>query len=197
MVTEGDLGERVRRASGGSAIALQLDPQNYADNYVLALNAVLRDVGLEGDTHTIYVSVTNPSALVWTLAQAFGVTADRLSFVDAISHIMMDFRSPLANASYIESPRMLENIMLRVEYLLRKHPTTRNVVVIDSVNSLGIHNPPTLLSEFLHILISNLKARQVLTILLATSDESATFVDQILALVVDETVAVRAEAPAA
>ncbi len=192
MVSESDLGERLRSLAGGSAIALKLSPENYADNYLLALNATIRG-GDETKAHTIYVSVTNPASLIWTIAQALDVPADRLSFVDAISHIMMDFRNPLENASYIESPRMLENIMLRVEYLLRKHPDSRNVVIIDSVNALAIHNPPALLSEFFHILLNNLKARQVLTVLLAVSEESATFVDQILALTVDETIEVRAE----
>lgn len=193
MVSESDLGERLRALSGGSAVALKLAPENYADNYLLALNATIRG-GDETKAHTIYVSVTNPASLIWTIAQALDVPADRLSFVDAISHIMMDFRNPLENASYIESPRMLENIMLRVEYLLRKHPESHNVVIIDSVNALAIHNPPALLSEFFHILLNNLKARQVLTVLLAVSEESSTFVDQILALTVDETIEVRAEA---
>jgi KaiC/GvpD/RAD55 family RecA-like ATPase len=121
------------------------------------------------------------------------VPEDRLSFVDAISHVMMDFRNPLPNASYVESPRMLENIMLRVEYLLRKHPHQRNIVIIDSVNSLAIHNSPSLLSEFFHILVNNLKARQVLTALLAVSEESSESVEQILNLVVDETIPIRTE----
>ncbi len=193
MSRESDLGDRLRELSGGSAVALKLAPENYADNYLLALNATIQGGNVEVDGHTIYVSVTNPASLIWTIAQALDVPADRLSFVDAISHIMMDFRNPLENASYIESPRMLENIMLRVEYLLKKHPSKRPVVIIDSVNALAIHNPPALLSEFFHILLNNLKARQVLTVLLAVSEESATFVDQILALTVDETIEVRAD----
>jgi KaiC/GvpD/RAD55 family RecA-like ATPase len=196
LATEADLSERLRRHSAGSAIAIKLDPENYADNYLLTLNAIIRDVGVESNAHTIYVSVTNPSSVIWSIAQALDVTEDKLSFVDAISHIMMDFRSSLPNVSYIESPRMLENIMLRVEYLLRKHPGQRCIVIIDSVNSLAIHNPPALLTEFFHILINNLKSRQVLTILLATNEESSSFVDQILSFVVEDTIEVRAESGA-
>ena len=78
--------------------------------------------------------------------------------------------------------------MLRVEYLLRKSPHPRSIVVIDSVNSLAIHNPPELLSEFFHILINTLKTRQVLTVVLETSDEEASSVEAMLNLVVDETI---------
>jgi hypothetical protein len=184
-----DLGERLRRLPGGAAVALRLSTRDYADSYLLALGASLRDAGLGRDSHTIFVSVTNPVSLVWTLAQAFDVAGERLSFVDAISHTMMNFRDPLPNAAYIESPRMLENLMLRVEFLLRRHPCERPIVVVDSVNSLAIHNPPDLLSEFFHILVNNLKARQALTVLFALEEEGST-VDPILSLVVDESVQV-------
>jgi KaiC/GvpD/RAD55 family RecA-like ATPase len=193
VVRESDLGEKLRALTNGAAVALRLDSQNYADNYLLALTAAIRDVGADPNTHTIYVSVTNPASLVWTIAQALDIAPERISFVDAISHIMMEFRNPLPNATYLESPRMLENLMLRVEYLLRKHASQRNLVIIDSVNSLAIHNPPGLLSEFFHILVNNLKSRQVLAILLATADETTSTVDQILSLVVDETIDVRVE----
>ncbi|MCI4335247.1 MAG: hypothetical protein L3K04_06470 [Thermoplasmata archaeon] len=193
MVREADLGEKLRGLTSGAAVALRLDPQNYADNYLLALTAAIRDVGADPNTHTIFVSVTNPASLVWTIAQALDIAPERISFVDAISHIMMEFRNPLPNATYLESPRMLENMMLRVEYLLRKHDKQRNLVIVDSVNSLAIHNPAPLLSEFFHIFINNLKARHVLAILLASADETTNTVDQILSLVVDETIDVRVE----
>ena len=183
-----DIGERLRALPGGSAVALKLDPREYADHYFAVLNATLRDVGSETNTHTIYVAVTNPASFVWSLAQALDVPMDRISFVDAISHIMMNYSNPLPNATYVESPRALEEIMLRVEYLLRKFPHPRSIVVIDSVNSLAIHNPPELLSEFFHILLNNLKSRSVLTLVLETSEEEQKGIEQMLNLVVDETI---------
>jgi KaiC/GvpD/RAD55 family RecA-like ATPase len=183
-----DIGERLRALPVGSAVTLKLDPREYADHYFAVLNATLRDVGSEANTHTIYVCVTNPASFVWGLAQALDIPAERISFVDAISHIMMNYRDPLPNATYIESPRGLEQIMLRVEYLLRKYPHPRSIVIIDSVNSLAIHNPPELLSEFFHILLNTLKSRQVLTIVLETTEEETSSVETMLNLVVDETI---------
>ena len=185
---QADIGERLRGLPPGSAVAMKLDAREYADHYFAFLNATLRDLGSEPDVHTIYVAVTSPASFVWSLAQALDVPADRISFVDAISHLMMRFNDALPNATYVESPRALEEIMLRIEYLLRRFPHPRSVVVIDSVNSLAIHNPPELLSEFLHILLNNLKSRQALTVVLLTSDEQAASVEQLLSLVVDETI---------
>ncbi len=183
-----DLAEKLRSLQGGAAVAIRLDPREYADQYFPVMSAALRDVGSESNAHTIYVSVTNPASLVWSLAQALDVPPERLSFVDAISHIMMNYRDPLPNASYIESPRMLEDIMLRVEYLLLRRPSPRSIVVIDSVNSLAIHNPTDLLSEFFHILLTNLKSRQVLAVVLAVSEDGNSPLDQLLSLVVDESI---------
>ncbi len=152
------------------------------------LNATLRDVGSEKDAHTIYITVTNPASFVWSLAQALDVPQDRISFVDVISHIMMNYANPLPNATYLETPRALEEIMLRVDYLLRKFPHPRSIVVVDSLNALAIHNPRDLLSEFFHIFLTNLKTRNVLALILMTSDEEAGRLEQMLSLLVDETI---------
>ncbi len=183
-----DIGDRLRALPPGSAVGLKLDPREYADQYFAVLSAALRDVGSEPGTRTIYVAVTSPASFVWSLAQALDVPTDRISFVDAISHLMMHYQDPLPNATYVESPRALESIMLRVEYLLRRNPSPRSTVIIDSVNSLAIHNPSELLSEFLHILLNHLKSRQVLTLVLETTEEQAASVEQLLNLVVDETI---------
>ena len=183
-----DIGERLRSLPGGSAVALKLDPREYADHYFAVLNATLRDVGNEANAHVIYITVTNPASFVWSLAQALDVPADRISFVDVISHIMMNYSNPLPNATYIETPRALEEIMLRVDYLLRKYPHPRSIVVVDSLNALAIHNPRELLSEFFHIFLTNLKSRNVLNLILLTSDEESGGLEQMLALLVDETI---------
>ena len=183
-----DIGERLRSIPGGSAVALKLDPREYADHYFAVLNATLRDVGGEPEAHTIYITVTNPASFIWSLAQALDVPADKLSFVDVISHIMMNYANPLPNATYIETPRALEEIMLRVDYLLRKFPHPRSIVVVDSLNALAIHNPRDLLSEFFHIFLTNLKTRNVLTVILMTSDEESGGLEQMLSLLVDETI---------
>jgi KaiC/GvpD/RAD55 family RecA-like ATPase len=187
-VPPADIGERLRALPGGSAVALKLDPREYADHYFAVLNATLRDVGSETNAHVIYITVTNPASFVWSLAQALDVPVDRISFVDVISHIMMNYSNPLSNATYIETPRALEEIMLRVDYLLRKFPHPRSIVVVDSLNALAIHNPRDLLSEFFHIFLTNLKTRNVLTLILMTSDEESGTLEQMLNLLVDETI---------
>ncbi|HEV2429245.1 MAG TPA: hypothetical protein VGV64_05290 [Thermoplasmata archaeon] len=188
MATDLEIGERLRKLPEAAAVAVRLNPREYADDYFAVLQAALKEASGAQDAYTIYVSVTNPAELVWSIAQALDVGPDRIAFVDAISHTMMNYRDPLPNATYIESPRMLETVMLRIEYLLRRHTGGRKILIIDSVNSLAIHNPKELLHEFFHILVNNLKSHQVLSLLLIVSEDAASDLDQMVGLIVDETI---------
>ena len=85
-MTPGDIGDRLRSLPPGTAVALKLDPREYADQYFAVLSAALRDVGSDTSTHTIYVAVTSPASFVWSLAQALDVssTGSRSSTPSAI-----------------------------------------------------------------------------------------------------------------
>ncbi len=187
-----DVAEHLRNLPQGGALALKMGGAEYADNYLAALAAVLRDYAMEVDGYSIYVSITNPSLLVNSLLTSLDIPADRVFFVDAISHIMMAGQEKIPNASYVESPTMLENIMLRVEYFLRKSSAARKIVVLDSVNSLSIHNDAGILSEFFHIMVNNLKSRGITIVILAVAEEMSPEMDNILSLVCDDTVVLKA-----
>src|SRR5437899_10684788 len=81
---------------------------------------------------------------------------------------------------------MLENIMLKVEFLLRKNPDRSALVVLDSINSLAIHNNTKILSEFLHILVNNLRARGAYTVIISMQEYETEEIRNMLVLVSDE-----------
>ena len=83
---------------------------------------------------------------------------------------------------------MLENIMLKVEYLLRKHEDRKALVVLDSINSLAIHNNTKILSEFLHILVNNLRSRGAYTVIFSMQEYETEEIRNMLVLVSDETI---------
>ncbi len=187
-LSAGEIAERLRALSEGSGVAMKLGGTDYAGNYLQFLAAVLRDFALEAQAYTIYVSVTNPCALVNSLLSSLEIPADRVFFVDVISQTMMSSLTKLPNASYVESPTMLENVMLRVEYFLRKSSAPRRIVILDSVNSLAIHNDPAILSEFFHIMVNNLKSRGITTIILAVAEETNPELENLLSFVCDDTI---------
>ncbi len=187
-VAPGEIAERLRALPEGSGVAMKLGATDYAGNYLQFLAATLRDFGMEANAYTIYVSVTNPCILVNSLLASLEIPSDRVFFVDVISQTMMSSLTKLPNASYVESPTMLENVMLRVEYFLRKNTATRRIVIIDSVNSLAIHNDPAILSEFFHIMVNNLKSRGITTVILAVAEETNPELENLLSFVCDDTI---------
>ncbi len=88
---------------------------------------------------------------------------------------------------------MLENIMLKVEYLIRKTRDRNNVVVLDSINSLAIHNNTKILSEFLHILVNNLRSKKTYTVIFSMEQYETDDIRNMMNLVCDETVTVEGE----
>ena len=91
---------------------------------------------------------------------------------------------------FVESPTMLENIMLKVEFLTRSIGG-KKLVLLDSINSLAIHNNTKILSEFLHILVNNLRAKEAYTLILSVEEQTSEEIGNMLGLVCDETMIIR------
>lgn len=81
---------------------------------------------------------------------------------------------------------MLETIMIRIDFLHRKFKDKPSVVIIDSVNSLAIHNDLKILSEFLHIFVTNLRAKNSYLFIISMKEQSNTEIHNTLNLVSDE-----------
>jgi KaiC/GvpD/RAD55 family RecA-like ATPase len=183
-----ELAEILRTLSNGTALVVKMGGANYADNYFSALATILRDYVMETHGNAIYVSVTNPASLLVDLLSSMDIPTSDVFFVDVTSYMMVAHAKRNPNTSYVESPTMLETIMLRVEYLLQKVKSQKKIVVIDSIGSLAIHNNTAILSEFLHILVNTLKSTGAITILLSVAEETVPELDNILSLVCDQSV---------
>lgn len=167
-----------------SAIALETRAEHYFD----AIRAILDVFAPKRGLHSIYVTATIPSKSIINALEVLEVDLSRTYFVDCVSSMMMGISERHERAVYVESPSMLENIMLKVEFLMRKLKGADCVVVLDSINSLAIHNSPKILSEFLHILINHLRSRNAYTIIFAMEEYATEEIGNILDLVCDETI---------
>jgi KaiC/GvpD/RAD55 family RecA-like ATPase len=136
---------------------------------------------------TIYVTATISSDAIRRVLEALDIDSSRVYFVDCISHIMMGASSAQQDehTTLVESPTMLENLMLKVEYLIRRSESKDKLVVIDSINSLAIHNNNWILSEFLHILVSGLRSRDAYTVIFTVEEHSTPEINNMVSLVCD------------
>ncbi len=187
MVEKGvtaEVAEKLGALPDSSAVSLRLKSDQYFD----ALQGMLDRFAIKRDMEVIYVTATIPSQSIIGALEVLEIPMDHVWFVDCISQIMMSQAKRHAHAIVVESPTMLENIMLKVEFLLRKHPDRSALVVLDSINSLAIHNNTKILSEFLHILVNNLRSRGAYTVIISMREYETEEIRNMLVLVSDESI---------
>ena len=166
-----------------SAISLQMSVDNYLD----VIRGVIDLFANKKEMETIYVSATISSDQIKRVLEALDINTSNISFIDCISHIMMGASAAQQDehTTLVESPTMLENLMLKVEYLIRRSQAKEKLVVLDSINALAIHNNNWILSEFLHILVSGLRSREAYTIIFSVEEHSTSEISNMVNLVCD------------
>ncbi len=188
MLKPSELADKLETIEPGSAIALKFDVDSYFD----IVTTLTDDFPGNRDMQVIYTSSTISSQTTIQVLKAFDIDRSDIRFVDAVSYMTMGSAEKAEGVTYVESPTMLENIMLKIEYLFKKYPSEENTVVIDSIDSLAIHNNNRILSEFLHILISNLRSYDCYTIILSGFEQESEEIDNMLAMVCDDVLEVKA-----
>jgi KaiC/GvpD/RAD55 family RecA-like ATPase len=183
MVSAQQIAKELSEMPPSSAVSLQMSVDNYLD----VIRGVVDLFANKKEMDTIYVTATISSDAIRRVLEALDIDASRVYFVDCISHIMMGASSAQQDehTTLVESPTMLENLMLKVEYLIRRSESKDKLVVIDSINSLAIHNNNWILSEFLHILVSGLRSRDAYTVIFTVEEHSTPEINNMVSLVCD------------
>jgi len=179
-----EVAEKLRALPESSAISMRLKSTQYFD----AIQGMIDRFAVKKDLEVVYVTSTIPSQSIINALEVLEIPMDHIWFVDCISQIMMSQEKRHPHAIIVESPTMLENIMLKVEFLLRRVPDRNALVVLDSINSLAIHNNTKILSEFLHILVNNLRSRGAYTVIFSMQEYETDEIRNMLVLVSDETI---------
>jgi KaiC/GvpD/RAD55 family RecA-like ATPase len=173
-------------AAPNAAIALTSD----LNFYFQTMKAVVEFANRQ-KKKLIYVTSTIPSSVIKQQLEAESVPTDNLYFVDCISFIVGSTGEEKGNVIYIESPTMLENIMLKVETWIKQLGTKSTTLFLDSMNTLAMHNDEKALSEFSYYLINSLRVRNVMTIVLSIHEQTPEDLEVILKLVCDSGIDVR------
>lgn len=186
MTVTTEIADKLASLPEASAVALRLRTDQYFD----AIQGMLDNFAGKKELEVIYITSTIPSQSIINALEVLEIPFDRIWFVDCISQIMMAAAKRHPHAIAVESPTMLENLMLKVEFLLRKHRDHNALVILDSINSLAIHNNTKILSEFLHILVNNLRSHGAYTVIFSMQEYETEDIRNMLVLVSDETIEV-------
>jgi len=175
-IVQGSLEE----AAPNAAIALMSD----LNFYFQTMKSVV-DFSNKKGRKLIYVTSTIPSSVIKQQLEAEGVGTDNVFFVDCISFIVGSTGEEKGHVVFVESPTMLENIMLKVESWIKQVGTKGTVLFLDAMNTLAMHNDQKALSEFSYYLINSLRVRNVMTVVLSIHEQTPEDLEVILKLVCD------------
>ena len=120
----------------------------------------------------VYICATRGAVEIIEAFNSIGVDVSNIQFIDLVSSgILGGTDVPYDNITFVDSPIMLESVLLRTLYTLRIISSERNFVLIDSVNALAIYNEERMLAEYLHTFINTFRQREVLSVILNIPDQ--------------------------
>ena len=121
----------------------------------------------------VNISASRGAVEIIQAFESIGVDVSNIHFLDLVSSgVLGGTDVPYSNITFIDSPIMLESILLRTLYTLRTVTNQRNFVFLDSVNALAIYNDDRMLAEYLHTFINTFRQREVLSVILNVPDQT-------------------------
>ena len=121
----------------------------------------------------VYISASRGATETIDALETLGLSTENIHFIDLVSSgFIGGTEVEHKNISFVDSPIMLESVLLRTLYHLRTTDNERNFVFLDSVNALAIYNEERMLAEYLHTFINTFRNREVLTVILNVPDQT-------------------------
>ena len=121
----------------------------------------------------VYICATRGAVEIIEAFETIGIDVSNIQFIDLVSSgILGGTNIPYTNVHFVDSPIMLESILLRTLYILQTNQSERNFVFVDSVNALAIYNDDRMLAEYLHTFINTFRQQDVLSVILNVPDQT-------------------------
>jgi archaellum biogenesis ATPase FlaH len=188
MGAEEEVKKQLSGFSERATISLVTDIGNYLPvikGFVMYCN--------EAKLNGIFITCTIPVRVVVDQLGAEDIPTANIHFIDTISFMVGSSSEERAKTIYIESPTMLESIMLKVDMWLKKLKEGKKIVFLDSVSALAMHNDRALLSEFLHYFVNHMRGKNIQTVILSVAEQTPEELETVLRLVCDETLIIKGE----
>lgn len=157
----------IKSINGGDTLTtISLGANNFREDSVKIAN-VLLSKGLGG----IYVTTSRPSSHIRDELEAAKAKTTDLYFVDLVS-MTVGGSTGDPRTLYVESPTMLESILLNISLLERRLKSKKRFVMFDSVNGLSIYSEPKVLREFINVLGNSMRIREIYSMLLTVKEQT-------------------------
>ncbi len=186
MSAEENLKQQLAQLPDMTILYLNSDTGNYYKAMLATMDFMTNTLGYGG----VYISSTRPVSDIKLQMEASGIPTHNIQFVDSVVYLVGGKIEEESNVAYVESPSMLETIMLKLDWQLKQVNTQEKFVFFDSVNGLTVYNEEKLLMEFIHVFSNNMRLKDIYTILISVKEQTPAPVDSILRLNCDDTIEV-------
>lgn len=160
------------------------------NDYFKAIKDCMTYLVNDQDMGGVYVALTRPSKAMARRLED-DIRMDDLYFVDCVTSMSEGPQTDTGSTIYLESPTMLEAIVVKIGLLLNRVKTLDKFLFFDSINALSIYNDEKILSEFLHLLINNLRPREIVSMLLSVKGQTPRDIENMLKMMCDNVIEVR------
>ena len=163
------IAEQLTQVSLGSSVQVRMSSANAFAVTASTMIPLMQMFEMGG----VYISASRGAVEIIQAFEAIGVDVSNIHFLDLVSSgVLGGTDVPYSNITFVDSPIMLESILLRTLYTLRTVDNQRNFVFLDSVNALAIYNDDRMLAEYLHTFINTFRQREVLSVILNVPDQT-------------------------
>tara|TARA_B100001013_G_C24613931_1_gene444371 strand:- start:1451 stop:1975 length:525 start_codon:yes stop_codon:yes gene_type:complete len=142
-------------------------------NAFLVTASLIEPLITEFQMQGVYISASRSALELIDTFNEIGISTENIHFIDCVSSALLGgTENSFPNVSFIDSPIMLESILLRTLYNLNTMQVDSKFVILDSVNALAIYNEGRMLAEYLHTFINTFRARDVLSAIINVPDQT-------------------------
>ena len=165
--------------NGDTVATVGLGASNFHEGTIKLATVLLRKK-LGG----IYITTSRPSSHIIRELEDAKANLNDLYFVDLVS-MTVGGSTDDARSLYIESPTMLESIVLNITLLERRLKSKRRFVMFDSINGLSIYSEPKVLKEFINVLANSMRIKSIYSMLMTVKEQTGEDLSAALELLSD------------
>lgn len=189
MSVEENLKQQLQKLPDTTILYLNTITNEYYRAIMGTMDFMVNTLGYGG----VYISSTRPVSEIRLQMEASGISTQDIQFVDSVVYLVGGKSEDDTKIAYVESPAMLETIMLKVDWQLKQVRSKEKFVFFDSMNGLTIYNEEKLLMEFIHVFANYMRLKDIYTVLISVKEQTPEIMDSNLKLNCDDTIEVRSE----
>jgi len=147
----------------GSIVLIETNVENSNElNLTLIKVLTVKDYGF-------ILSASRPYSNLISFYKKNNINTEKLFFLDCVSKSETKNKENISNVLYIENLSDLTHILISIDEIVKKIKS--KYIVIDSINTMLIHNKAEVFARFLHSLMTKLRLNLVNGLFISFEDE--------------------------